>query len=173
MAKAMLLMSPAVQKELKLKETQIQSLREWGDGLRKRGETMFQRQGQGQGQGGNPRDRNNAGPPGDGGQQGGPPNPLAMIEMVTTLVRDGESSLAKILDKKQLARLNQIALQMEGVAALGRPEVAEAIYLAPEQVEQIQEILNGAKGERDARPPRRQRAAASIRRARRRRGQEG
>ncbi|HEY2159470.1 MAG TPA: hypothetical protein VGH33_27840 [Isosphaeraceae bacterium] len=145
LGKAMLLSTPAVQKELKLSDEQKKALKEWEDGLRKRGETMFRRQAQAA----EPADANNPGQPGEAAQaqQGGPPNPLAMLEMVTTLVREGESSLAKVLDKRQLARLNQIALQMEGVAALARPEVAEAIYLSPEQVAEIQEILNGAKGQ--------------------------
>jgi hypothetical protein len=143
MAKAMLLMTPAVQKELKLTDGQIKSLKDWGDGLRKRGESMFRRQAQG----GNAGDPNAPADRPPGPPDGPPPNPMAMIEMISSITREGESGLAKILDKKQLTRLNQIALQMEGVAALARPEVAEAIYLSPEQVEQIQEILNDAKAQ--------------------------
>jgi hypothetical protein len=148
MAKTMLLMTPAVQKELKLSENQLKDLREWGDGLRKRGESMFRRQAQG----GNAGDPNApagapAGLPGAPPDGGPPPNPMAMIELISTITREGESGLAKILDKRQLARLNQIALQMEGIAALARTEVAEANYLSPEQVAEIQEILNDAKGQ--------------------------
>jgi hypothetical protein len=150
MAKTMLLMTPAVQKELKLSESQIKALHEWGDGLRKRGESMFRRQAQ-DGNAGDPTAPAGAPPglpgppPGPPPEGGPPPNPMAMIELISTLTREGESGLAKILDKKQLARLNQIALQMEGAAALARTEVAEAIYLSPEQVAEIQEILSGAK----------------------------
>ncbi len=152
MAKTMLLMMPPVQKELKLTEGQLKDLREWGEGLRKRGESMFRRQAQG-GNAGEPNTPDGPppglpGPPPEGGPAPGPPpNPMAMIELISTLTREGESGLAKILDKRQYARLNQIALQMEGIAALARPEVAEAIYLSPEQVGDIQEILNGAKAQ--------------------------
>ena len=142
MAKAMMINMPAVQKELKLTDDQAKAIREWSDGLRTRGESMFRRQAEagnaanaGNGNG------NPAPPDGPQGQPGGMPNPLAMLDMISTITREGESGLAKILDKKQRARLTQIALQMEGVSALARPEVAEAIYLMPEQVEQIQEIL--------------------------------
>src|ERR1700759_3608018 len=44
LAKAMMINTPAVQKELKVTEAQAKAIREWGDGLRKRGETMFRRQ---------------------------------------------------------------------------------------------------------------------------------
>ncbi len=136
LAKAMMINMPAVQKELKLTDDQVKAIREWSDGLRKRGESLFRRPAEAGN--GNAADPNNPGPP---QAPGGMPNPMAMFEMVTTITREGEAGLAKILDKKQSVRLNQIALQMEGVSALARPEVAEAIYLSPEQVEQIQEIL--------------------------------
>ena len=174
MAKAMLLMSPAVQKELKLTEDQVKAIREWSDSLRTRGESLFRRQAEA----GNAPDPNNPGP--RQGPQGAMANPLAMLETITAITRDGESGLAKILGKKQLVRLNQIALQMEGVSALARPEVAEAIYLMPEQVEQIQEILAEAKtrqighfltqgfamrGRRDAPQPRPDQAKADTAKA--------
>jgi hypothetical protein len=136
LGKAMLVMTPAVQKELKLGDGQKKDLQEWSDGLRKRGETMFRGQ------------TPNAGQPADAPPADGPPpgfNPLGMIETMTTLVREGESGLAKILDKKQSARLSQIALQMEGISALGRQEVADAVYLSDDQVEAIREILQETK----------------------------
>jgi hypothetical protein len=146
MGKAMLIMTPAVQKELKLTDKQKKELQDWSEGLRKRGETMFRNQGPGQGQAQPPQD-GDAPVPGPGGP---PPgfNPLAMIEMVTTLVNEGETSLAKILDKKQSARLTQIALQMEGAAALGRADVAEAMYLSDDQILSIQEILKDTQNNR-------------------------
>jgi hypothetical protein len=133
LAKAMLVNNPAVQEELKLTADQKKDLREWEAQMRKRGETMFRGAGANPGQ-----------PPAQPGGPGGF-NPFAMIETVTTLVREGEGSLAKILDKKQTVRLNQIALQMEGIAALGRPEMAEVMNLSPDQTQSIQEILNETK----------------------------
>jgi hypothetical protein len=47
---------------------------------------------------------------------------------------------AKVLDSGQNARLRQIALQGEGPAALTRPEVARALRLDDEQIEQIEQI---------------------------------
>jgi hypothetical protein len=176
LAKAMMINMPAVQKELKLTEDQAKAIREWSDGLRKRGESMFRRQAEA----GNAADANKPDRPQGPPQQGGPPNLLGMLETITTITREGESGLAKILDKKQRARLTQIALQMEGVSALARPEVAEAIYLMPEQVEQIQEILAEAKtrqighfltqgfamrGRRDAPQPRPDQAKADTSKA--------
>jgi hypothetical protein len=142
--KAMLVMMPAVQKELKLSDKQKKELQEWSDGLRKRGETMFRNQGPGQGQPQPPQE-------GEGPAPGGPPpgfNPLAMMEMVSKLISEGEAGLAKILDKKQSARLTQISLQMEGVAALGRADVAEAMYLSEAQILAIQEILKETQNNR-------------------------
>jgi hypothetical protein len=145
MGKAMLIMTPAVQKELKLTEKQKKDLQDWSEALRKRGETMFRNQAPGQAQ---PPQGGEGPAPGPGG---GPPpgfNPMAMIEMVTTLVSEGETSLAKILDKKQSARLTQISLQMEGAAALGRADVAEAMYLSDDQILSIQEILKDTQNNR-------------------------
>jgi hypothetical protein len=147
MGKAMLIMTPAVQKELKLTEKQKKDLQDWSEALRKRGETMFRNQGPGQAQ----PPQGGEGPAPGPGPGGGPPpgfNPLAMIEMVTTLVNEGETSLAKILDKKQSARLTQISLQMEGAAALGRADVAEAMYLSDDQILSIQEILKDTQNNR-------------------------
>lgn len=148
LAKAMMINMPAVQKELKLTEDQVKQIREWSDGLRKRGESLFRRQAEAgnAADAGNGNGNGNPAPPDvPQGQPGGPPNPLAMLDMISTITREGEAGLAKILNKGQRTRLEQIALQMEGVSALARPEVAESIYLSPEQVEEIQQILAGAK----------------------------
>jgi hypothetical protein len=134
LSKAMLVSNPGVQEELKLSKTQKEELKEWEQDLRKRGETMF-RPGGGAGGEGAPQ-----GPPGGAGF-----NPLAMMDNITNLVREGETGLAKILDKKQSTRVNQLVLQMEGVSALGREDIALAINLSPEQSQQISEILNTNK----------------------------
>lgn len=41
--------------------------------------------------------------------------------------------LRKILKENQLKRLRQIALQVEGLAALGRPKIAKQVGLTEEQ----------------------------------------
>ncbi len=140
LAKAMLVTNPSIQLELKLTETQKVDLGEWESQMRKRGETMFR------GGGANPGQPPEAGA-NDPPPPGPPPgfNPLAMMDTISSLVREGEGGLAKVLDKKQLTRLNQIALQMEGIAALGRDEVAEAVYLTPEQTQSVKDVLAETK----------------------------
>ena len=51
-----------------------------------------------------------------------------------------EEKLSKILDEKQLARLNELRLQREGIAALGRPEVAKQLGLSEDQAAKIRKI---------------------------------
>jgi hypothetical protein len=53
---------------------------------------------------------------------------------------------AKVLDSGQQARLHQILLQGEGPAALTRPDVARALRLDDEQIEQIQGVLDELLG---------------------------
>lgn len=55
-------------------------------------------------------------------------------------VRKSDEQLAKILDAKQIERLNQLRLQREGLAAFGRPEVAKQLRLTDEQQEKIREL---------------------------------
>ena len=51
-----------------------------------------------------------------------------------------EEKLRKILDEKQMARLNQLRLQREGIAALSRPEVAKELGLSEDQVAKIRKL---------------------------------
>jgi hypothetical protein len=53
---------------------------------------------------------------------------------------------SRVLEPRQRARLDQIALQGEGPAALTRPEVARVLRLDDEQVGQIQAILDDLSG---------------------------
>ncbi len=143
LAKAMLVTNPAIHEELKVTAEQKTELKDWEAAMRKRGETMF-RNGPGNPQQPQQQGGNEAGPGAQGAGPGGF-NPFGMLDMITNLVQEGETSLAKILTKKQYTRLNQIALQMEGVAALGRDDVAEAIFLSPDQIETIRQIMTENK----------------------------
>lgn len=51
-----------------------------------------------------------------------------------------EQKLGKILDEKQLGRLNQLRLQREGIAAFNRPEVAKQLGLSEDQIAKIRKI---------------------------------
>lgn len=52
-----------------------------------------------------------------------------------------ERALTRILDRRQVARLRQIALQAEGPLAITRPEVLEKLNLDPEQMATIQTLM--------------------------------
>jgi hypothetical protein len=51
-----------------------------------------------------------------------------------------EEKVGKILKPEQLARLNQLVLQRQGITAATRPEVAKQLGLSQEQVDKIQKI---------------------------------
>ena len=55
-----------------------------------------------------------------------------------------EKQLATILNEQQMKRLKQIALQVEGYAALERPEIADQVGLTKEQRQKIRDILRQA-----------------------------
>jgi hypothetical protein len=59
------------------------------------------------------------------------------------------AAVNRILDSGQRARLEQIALQLEGPLALTRPEIAGRINLNPDQVEQIQGLVAQMSASRD------------------------
>ncbi len=59
-----------------------------------------------------------------------------------------EKQLATILNEQQMKRLKQIALQVEGYAALERPEVADQVGLTKEQRQKIRDILRQAAEKR-------------------------
>lgn len=52
-----------------------------------------------------------------------------------------DRALARILDRRQAARLRQIMLQAEGPGAITRPEVAEKLNFDPVQVATIQTLM--------------------------------
>jgi Spy/CpxP family protein refolding chaperone len=59
-----------------------------------------------------------------------------------------EKQLATILNEQQMKRLKQIALQVEGYAALERPEIADQVGLTKEQRQKIRDILRQADEKR-------------------------
>lgn len=54
-------------------------------------------------------------------------------------VKQADEKLAKILDTKQLARLNQLKLQREGTQALQRDDVAKTLKLSEKQLQELRE----------------------------------
>jgi hypothetical protein len=70
-----------------------------------------------------------------------------MMEQVSSFVKENESGLARILNAPQRKRLNQISLQMEGISALTRPEVAEALGMLDEEQDQIRQLLNQSRAQ--------------------------
>jgi hypothetical protein len=138
-AKSALIMMPPVQEELELTEDQKQQLRDWLDSMRQRGEDF----------GRNLREQRR-----QNGEDGDPfQNPNASVTQrmsqftsfmgqVGQLLKENETGIDRILDKAQRKRLTQIALQMEGAAALVRPDVAQAINLSPTQQIEIQQRIS-------------------------------
>ena len=134
MAKATLIMMPPIQEELKLTDDQKGKLRDWQASLRKKGEEMGRAM----------REKAGADP-----FQGGDAVPItARITQFTTMMdqlggfmKENEAGLARILNPAQRKRLNQVALQMEGIAALTRPEIVEALGMDEEEEQAIRQIL--------------------------------
>jgi hypothetical protein len=136
---------PVVQQELKLTDPQKTKIRSVVELSTKRQSELRDQMnppgqaGQGGGQGGN-----------GGGGPGGQANAraemaarfAAMNEGRMVLDQDIEKALASILDRGQYGRLKQIQLQVEGISALGRPDIIEKLNLDEFQVEQIRELLN-------------------------------
>ena len=133
-AKSMLVTLPPVQEELKLTDKQKALLRDWAEEMRERSRDMG-------------RDMR--------------PNPDAfrgdvavtdriamfgdIMSRVSNMAAENEKGVLKILDTKQRNRLNQLALQMEGAAALARDDVARVVNLSPPQRTRINEILGQAR----------------------------
>ncbi|MFO0952664.1 MAG: hypothetical protein U0835_16260 [Isosphaeraceae bacterium] len=146
-ARSALVTMPPVQEELKLTAEQKEKLRDWQENLRKRGEEMG-RGFRNRPPGGEAGEGANGNPDGEAMNRPGDV-PIAarifqftqMLNQVGAMVRENEDGLARILKTSQRKRLDQISLQMEGAAAVVRPEVAQAINLGEDQAEMIQQIL--------------------------------
>ena len=113
-----LLRSPQVQQELKLTDQQRQQLEQLGEQWREKMRGL--------------RDL----PPEERRQKG------------EGMRAEVEKQLATILNEQQMKRLKQIALQVEGYAALERPEIADQVGLTKEQRQKIRDILRQAAEKR-------------------------
>jgi hypothetical protein len=116
-----LLSKPAVQEELQLTKEQQSELREvtaaWDRQLQERLETI----------------RNSL--------SGGTADPETIRTQILAIREEGDTAVAKILTRSQRIRLEQIALQQEGLWALTRPEIAQRLNMSPEQQELIREVM--------------------------------
>ena len=65
-------------------------------------------------------------------------------QKMAELGEKNERAVAKILDEKQQERLKQIHLQVQGVGALSRPEVAGELGLTADQQQKIRSIQQSA-----------------------------
>lgn len=119
-----LLRNPQVQQELKLTEEQRTKLEQLGDQLREKFRGLFQEL------------RNLS--------------PEEREKRLGEVNAQVEKELAKVLKEQQLKRLRQIALQVEGLAALARPEIAKQVGVTEEQLTKIREILREAGEKRRA-----------------------
>ncbi len=83
------------------------------------------------------------------GQGGGQPDREQIrerMQAMSRVVAEEEKKLDEILDDQQKARLEQISLQVTGVRALNREEVASKLGLSDEQKEKIQAALRNQAG---------------------------
>jgi Spy/CpxP family protein refolding chaperone len=119
-----LLNNPQVQQELKLTEEQRDKVSALGEQLREKFRGL--------------------------GQELRGLSPEEREKRVQAVNEEVEKELAKVLKKEQLQRLKQIALQVEGLAALARPEIAKQVGLTEGQQQQIREILREANEKRRA-----------------------
>ena len=133
--KLALLRLPAVQKELKLTETQKAEVARLGDetkAAKKEVDSASKGQDKAKGE------------PIPKGQ----PDP-ARDAAFADLESRAEASLRKLLDAGQRARLSEIALQAEGPRAFLKPELIRALDLIDDQVEQIQGILGAVQEQQE------------------------
>ena len=78
-------------------------------------------------------------------------SPEERREKMQAIGAANEKALAEVLPAEKIKRLKQIAVQAQGVGAIRRPEVAEALALTAEQKEKIQAIGSDLQAElRDA-----------------------
>ena len=60
-----------------------------------------------------------------------------------------EEKIRGVLKPEQFKRLKQIELQQQGVEALRRPDMAQVIGLSEEQVEELKEVFEGIRKQRE------------------------
>jgi hypothetical protein len=132
MSRTALITMPPVQEELKLTTEQKDDVKKWLDDIRKHGEEMA---------------RSLRPPQSDPQASGNIPMAARIVQIaafmnqVGDMLHENETGLAKILKPAQRKRLDQVALQMEGIAAVARPEMAYTLNIGPDQQEMIQQTL--------------------------------
>lgn len=67
--------------------------------------------------------------------------PGEMMEAMGTLNRDHNAAVSKVLVKSQKARLSQIELQREGLLALAKTDIASKLKLSPIQTKKVKSIV--------------------------------
>ena len=137
-AKSTLIMMPPVQEELKLTDEQKKKLRELQESMRKKGEEMGKSM------------REKIGPDPFKASENLPVAARVMqftnmIGQFSSLARENEAGIVKFLKPAQRKRLNQIALQMEGISALTKPEIVEALGMMEEDEQAIRLILTQSR----------------------------
>ncbi len=130
---ALLMQSPALQEEIAVSEEQKTQLKEVNDKSDKARRDLFSQMGGGRG-------GQNGGRGGQNGQRGQVDRNV-MMEAMTQIGQATNASVSKILEKPQKDRLNEIELQIIGVTAVTRPDVAKRLNLSPPQMTQIQVII--------------------------------
>jgi len=124
---ARLLQIDAVQKEIKLTDSQLQEAEQAMQALR-----------QAEPQGA-PEDRPNFA---DMSDEQRAQAMARMRERNQQRLKATKEALAKVLSAEQMSRLNQIFLQQQGARVLMEPDVAAALQLTPEQQTKIAGVLN-------------------------------
>jgi hypothetical protein len=111
--------NPAVRRELNLTEKQLWKIREVNDAFNKQRTEMATTIVK---------------------AQGGVNNEV-LRTMIATMRRENEEAINQVLQPRQRVRLDQISLQIEGLAALARPEVAVRINLGPDLTQEVGRIV--------------------------------
>lgn len=119
-----LVQNPQVQQELKLTDEQKSKVSEIATRVREAGP----QRGQGGGQGDREQIRERA-------------------QALARVVADEEKKLDEILNDEQKTRLEQISLQVTGVRAINRDDVASKLGLSDEQKEKVQAALRVQRGQ--------------------------
>jgi Spy/CpxP family protein refolding chaperone len=113
-----LLMFPAVQKELKLTESQKSQYRKLQTTVGQKMRTAFSRPRQGRS------------------------DPEKMRTQMEAINKEQEKGIARILKEEQAKRLGEIELQREGIFAVARSPIAKKLKLTSDQSKQIKTIVD-------------------------------
>jgi hypothetical protein len=137
-ARSTLIMMPPVQEELKFTDELKKKLRELQETMRKKGEEMGKSM------------REKAGNDPFKASENLPIAARVMqftslMGQFSNLARENEAGLARLLNAAQRKRLSQIALQMEGISALTKPEIVEALGMSEDEEQAVRLILTQSR----------------------------